>query len=220
MSVKEATRAESFRVNGTWRLGIKRSLDVLGATCAFVFGFPLIVVLGVLVRLGSPGPILYRQVRVGKGGQLFSIIKFRTMYHGSDELLAELFQQEPETRMAFEQFQKMWRDPRLTRNGRWLRRSSLDELPQLWNVIKGEMSLVGPRPFLPDQLKGYGQAYTTYIHVRPGMTGLWQVSGRNHLSFRERVRLDQEYLTNWSLLGDISILIKTVVVVLSKKGAY
>jgi lipopolysaccharide/colanic/teichoic acid biosynthesis glycosyltransferase len=148
------------------------------------------------------------------------MLKFRTMQLGAENELEEGVQQSPDDSITSQQFKKLLNDPRLTRMGRTLRRSSIDELPQLWNVLLGDMSLVGPRPFLPDQQEYYGETYSDYILVRPGMTGLWQVSGRSRLSFTDRVQLDAYYLRNWSLWLDFRILARTLWVVLRGEGAY
>jgi lipopolysaccharide/colanic/teichoic acid biosynthesis glycosyltransferase len=148
------------------------------------------------------------------------MLKFRTMQLGVENALEEGVQQSPDNSITTEQFQKLLDDPRLTRVGRTLRRSSIDELPQLWNVLLGDMSLVGPRPFLPEQQGYYGASYSDYILVRPGMTGLWQVSGRSRLSFTDRVQLDAYYLRNWSLWLDFRILARTLWVVVRGEGAY
>jgi lipopolysaccharide/colanic/teichoic acid biosynthesis glycosyltransferase len=148
------------------------------------------------------------------------MLKFRTMHLGAEAALEESIQNSPDHIVTAQQYQKLLNDPRLTRVGRTLRRSSIDELPQLWNVLKGEMSLVGPRPFLPHQQMYFGDTYFDYILVRPGMTGLWQVSGRSQLSFMERVQLDAYYLHNWSLWLDLRILARTIWVVIRGEGAY
>ncbi len=199
---------------------LKRALDVAVAALGLLLASPLLLTLAVLIRLDSPGPALYRQWRVGRGGRLFRMFKFRTMRQGAEGDLARLLQGDPRARLTWEQWQKLVHDPRLTRLGRWLRRTSLDELPQLWNVLKGDMSLVGPRPILPSQRALYGPAMAGYIQMRPGVTGLWQVSGRNRLSFDERVALDQRYLAERGLRMDLWILLRTVVVVLRGEGAF
>lgn len=220
MSAEEAVVVSDLPLALPWNQAAKRILDILGSVFGLALLSPLFALLSVLVRLDSPGPIFFSQMRVGKGGRLFNIIKFRSMHPDGDEILAQHFREEPERRLDYELYQKIWHDPRLTRSGRLLRRTSLDELPQLINVLKGDMSLVGPRPFLPDQQAVYGQVYDLYISTRPGMTGLWQVSGRNQLSFVERVQLDYDYLTNWSLWEDVVILIKTAWTIFDQPGAY
>jgi len=198
----------------------KRSFDLVTALLLFVLGWPLFLLIGILIKIDSPGPVIFKQVRIGKGCMSFYILKFRTMVQGGDELLAEHLNSNPSLKLDYSQYQKLKNDPRLTWTGQILRRLSLDELPQLWNVIKGEMSLVGPRPFLPEQTRMYGNAAEFYKQALPGITGLWQVSGRNHLSFRERAVLDVVYLQNRSLGMDLRILWRTIWVLIEGRGAY
>jgi lipopolysaccharide/colanic/teichoic acid biosynthesis glycosyltransferase len=201
-------------------LAIKRGLDLLLSAAGLLLLTPVFLLLAVLIRLESHGPAIFRQERIGRGGRPFWLLKFRTMYFGSDDDLVQHLNVRPDERLGYDRFQKLVDDPRLTLLGRFLRRSSLDELPQLWNVLAGEMSLVGPRPILPSQTGIYGPGYAGYILARPGMTGLWQVSGRSQLSFAERAHLDQIYLGSWSLKLDLQILWKTIGVVISREGAY
>ncbi len=200
--------------------GIKRLLDVVLGGALLLIVLPLMGVIAILIARDSAGPILIHQIRVGLGGVGFTMLKFRTMNPGADEDLEDVLTRDPELRLTWEQYQKLLHDPRLTTVGRWLRRYSLDELPQLWNVVRGEMSLVGPRPFLPEQREFYGAAFDEYARVRPGMTGLWQISGRNRLSFEERVALDAAYLQRRSLWLDLVILARTVGVVARATGAF
>lgn len=199
---------------------IKRWLDVAGALAGIVLFSPLFAVLAILIRLDSRGPILFRQPRIGRDDRVFEMLKFRTMVPGADEARGNGFADLSIQRETWRRFQKLVPDPRLTRVGRLLRRFSLDELPQLWNVLKGEMSLVGPRPILPDQRGEYGEALAQYVCLRPGMTGLWQVSGRNLLPFSQRARLDLCYIRGWSLRLDLQLLARTLRVVLEGRGAY
>lgn len=201
-------------------LGLKRVFDFLAALVALLVFAPLLLSIAGWVKLDSPGPVLFRQMRVGKGGKVFAMLKFRTMAVNGHKLLTEHLTENPAARLSWAQFQKLMDDPRLTRAGRILRRLSLDELPQLWNVLCGEMSLVGPRPCLPEQKEFYGEYFVWYTAVRPGLTGLWQVSGRNQLSFTERVWMDVQYVREWSLCGDLKILFRTVGVVLRREGAF
>jgi Undecaprenyl-phosphate galactose phosphotransferase WbaP len=210
----------SFRIWETNELVIKRTLDLVGAIIGLILFSPLMVIVALLIRLDSPGPALFLQYRIGRGGRAFKMLKFRTMQLGAETAHEQEFQQAPNRRVTPHQFQNLLHDPRLTRIGRSLRRSSIDELPQLWNVLKGEMSLVGPRPFLPVEQEHYGDTSSAYILARPGMTGLWQVSGRSRLSFTERVQLDTYYIHHWSLWLDIRILVRTIWVVVRGEGAY
>lgn len=199
---------------------VKRALDAVLLTLT---ALPTLLVTGVvalLIRLDSPGPIFYRQERLGLDGQRFSVVKFRTMYGDGEARLAALLEQNPGLRREYEEFHKLRDDPRVTRLGRLLRKLSLDELPQVWNVLRGEMSMVGPRAYLPRESGVMRDSTDTILRVLPGITGLWQVSGRNELSFAERVELDVYYVRNWSVWLDLYILARTVWVVLVGRGAY
>jgi lipopolysaccharide/colanic/teichoic acid biosynthesis glycosyltransferase len=218
--VEPPVRGEANAVGETAYRGVKRLLDVVLGGALFLVALPLMAVIALLIARDSAGPILIHQIRVGLGGVGFTMLKFRTMHPGADEDLEDVLTRDPELRLTWDQFQKLLHDPRLTAVGRWLRRYSLDELPQLWNVVRGEMSLVGPRPFLPEQREFYGPAFEDYARVRPGMTGLWQISGRNRLSFEERVALDAAYLRRRTLWLDLVILARTVGVVARATGAF
>ncbi|MDT4944216.1 MAG: hypothetical protein QOH14_949 [Pseudonocardiales bacterium] len=196
---------------------VKRGLDVVGSTLILALGAPFLLIIALLVRLTSRGPVVYRSVRMGQDGREILVYKFRSMYRDADQRRAALLDMnEADGGMLF----KMRRDPRVTPAGRMLRKFSLDELPQLFNVLGGSMSLVGPRPPLPDEV----ERYHTHVHrrllVKPGMTGLWQVSGRSDLSWDESVRLDLYYVENWSLALDVAIIARTVWAVLRGRGAY
>jgi exopolysaccharide production protein ExoY len=200
-------------------LAAKRAIDLLGVA-VFIVGFlPLYVLVAVLVRRSSPGPAHYWQDRVGQGGRHFHFYKFRSMVVNGDEVLTSFLDSDPSAKSQWEEFQKLDDDPRITRFGRFIRRTSIDELPQLWNVLKGEMSLVGPRPCMPSQEKYYGRYWKTYCAMKPGLTGLWQVSGRNKLTYDQRVKLDVYYAREWSLWLDLKILFKTVRVVITGDGS-
>jgi exopolysaccharide biosynthesis polyprenyl glycosylphosphotransferase len=194
----------------------KRIFDLCGASAVLVLGSPIWLTLALLVRVTSRGPVLYRQKRVGHNGRPFTMYKFRTMVTGADAMLKELMQLNEADGPLF----KMRQDPRVTRFGRWLRKFSLDELPQLLNVVKGQMSLVGPRPALPNEVENYDDWHHDRLEVAPGITGLWQVRGRSELGFDDYVRLDLFYIENWSIMYDLFILAKTVPTVLSRKGAF
>jgi lipopolysaccharide/colanic/teichoic acid biosynthesis glycosyltransferase len=183
-----------------------------------------------LIKLDSPGPVFYTQERIsqdrrkkkrmdGSMRRIF-IYKFRSMHLNADQALAEYLDSNPQARLEWDQTQKLRADPRITRVGKWLRKLSIDEVPQLYNVLRGEMSLVGPRPIMTDQVRPYGQSFETYTGVRPGLTGLWQVSGRNATTFKERTRFDLYYVHNWSIWLDLYIISRTVWVILSRDGAY
>ena len=197
----------------------KRIFDTLTAILLLVLFSPLLLVIGLLIRQDG-GPALFAHPRVGKRGRTFNCYKFRTMVVNAEEKLEKMLQENPSLRHQWEQEFKLKVDPRISPLGRFLRKSSLDELPQLLNVIRGEMSLVGPRPVVSQELSRYGDEVGYYLMVRPGMTGLWQVSGRNDLDYDTRVYLDTWYVKNWSLWHDQIILFKTVTVVLQRAGAY
>ena len=196
-------------------LAVKRTLDVVGAALGLAVLSPLFAAAALAIKLTSRGPVLFRQERVGLNGRRFAMIKFRSMRVDAEARLAELREGNEMTGPVF----KMARDPRVTPVGRWLRRLSIDELPQLWNVFVGEMSLVGPRPPIPGEVEQYERWQRRRLSMKPGLTCLWQVGGRNELSFDTWMKLDMEYIDNWSLLLDFKILLRTVPVVLSMKGA-
>jgi Undecaprenyl-phosphate galactose phosphotransferase WbaP len=181
---------------------------------------PLIAIVAILIKLDSPGPIFYGHRRIGRGGRSFTAWKFRTMVRNSDQVLSLYLSDNPQAQALWAQDRKLKHDPRITRIGYFLRRSSLDELPQLWNVLCWEMSLVGPRPIVHDEVHHYEDKFDLYMRVLPGITGLWQVSGRNNTTYPERVNLDAYYVRNWSVWLDIYILLKTVWVVVRGDGAY
>lgn len=197
----------------------KRVLDIVGAILLGLVFSPLIITIVVLMLLGG-NPVLYRHRRVGRAGQMFSCVKFRTMIPDADQVLRGLLEKDPELRAEWIRDRKLRRDPRVTRLGHFLRRTSLDELPQLLNVLSGEMSLVGPRPVVREELLRYGRSVGIYLSVKPGITGLWQVTGRNNTSYRRRVALDTYYVRNQNVLLDLYILTKTTGVVLRGNGAY
>jgi exopolysaccharide biosynthesis polyprenyl glycosylphosphotransferase len=197
----------------TW---VKRAVDIGLALIALLVLSPLFVAIAVAVKATSPGPVVYRQLRVGKDGRLFEMLKFRSMCVGADGMLEKLRERNEASGPLF----KIKRDPRITPVGRILRRLSLDELPQLGNVIRGEMSLVGPRPPLPAEVKNYEEWQLGRLQARPGMTGLWQVSGRSEVPFNDMVRLDLHYVRNWSFGLDLEIMLRTIPAVVANRGAY
>ncbi|MGC9400571.1 MAG: undecaprenyl-phosphate glucose phosphotransferase [Anaerolineae bacterium] len=197
-------------------LFVKRAIDVTGAALGLLFGAPLFALIALAVYLDSRGPVIFRQERVGKDGRRFSIYKFRSMYVGADRERERLGALNEADGPLF----KIRDDPRLTRVGAILRRTSLDELPQLFNVLRGEMSLVGPRPPIPEEVEQYQPWHEKRLAVRPGMTGLWQVSGRSELTFDEMVLLDIYYIENWSPWLDLTILLRTIPQVVMGEGAY
>ncbi len=192
---------------------VKRLIDILFVTILFIPFLFVGILLALLIRIDSPGPILYTSKRVGRNRKIYRIYKFRTMVQNADEVLVEMLK-DPKVRDEYEHYHKLVDDKRITRVGTYLRRMSLDELPQAINILRGEMSLVGPRPFFQAEIDQMGDAAKSILHVPPGMTGWWQVMGRNKLSFQDRIRLDLYYVSNWSLWLDFFIIIKTFWVVL------
>jgi len=203
-----------------WSLPLKRSLDLAIALTFGIAILPLVALILALIRCSSTGPIFYGQERIGWLGRRFKAWKFRTMLPNADAVLARYLNEHPELAAEWEANHKLRNDPRVTWIGRWLRSTSLDELPQVWNVIVGEMSLVGPRPIVTAEIDKYAEHYEQYVQVLPGITGLWQVSGRNNTTYEERVALDVYYVHNWSLWLDVYILACTAKVVLLCEGAY
>ncbi len=201
---------------------LKRTGDIVFSLAMLSLGSPLLVVLALLVKITSKGPVFYVQQRVGRGYGKFGCIKFRTMRRDADRILSAVLAASPDLQEEFRNDFKLRNDPRITRLGRFLRRSSLDELPQFLNVLRGEMSVVGPRPIVQQELPRYGKRMEEVLAVRPGLTGLWQVSGRNNLSYRKRVQLDLYYARHRSLKMDLRILFRTIRVVLDPRdrGAY
>ena len=195
-----------------------RGFDLALATACLMFLWPLMLATAVFVWLSGPGPIIFRHVRIGRDGMPFVCFKFRTMNKQAEELLTELLGTCGTLRHEWQSNQKIRRDPRVTRVGQWLRRYSIDELPQLFNVLRGDMSMVGPRPIVEAEIDRYGANFADYCRVKPGITGLWQISGRNCLSYERRVELDSLYARTRSLGGDLAIVIRTVPVVLKGSG--
>jgi len=202
------------------RRAVKRVLDIVCVLISMPVVLPLTVLVSLFIKLTSEGPVFFTHTRLGRGGKLFEMWKFRTMLDDSHALLLAHFEDYPKARHEWEKGRKLRYDPRITVVGRFLRRTSLDEVPQLWNVLKGDMSLVGPRPIIKDELGKYGDGYSSYQLVRPGLTGMWQVSGRNSISFEKRVELDVGYVREWGLWLDLRILLKTIWTVVTGKGAY
>ena len=201
---------------------LKRIGDIVFSLTVLTLGSPIFISIAILVKLSSPGSVFYIQKRVGRNYREFGCIKFRTMYKDADDLLPNLLEKYPLMRKEFEKDFKLRQDPRITKLGRFLRRSSLDELPQFFNVLKGEMSVVGPRPIVSNEIIKYSLFMEEVISVRPGLTGLWQVSGRNNLSYKKRVELDLFYARNRNFLLDLEIIILTLGVLLfpMDRGAF
>jgi Undecaprenyl-phosphate galactose phosphotransferase WbaP len=199
---------------------IKRSFDLAVTSFAALCILPLIILLYLGVRLSSPGPVFYGQRRLGRDHTMFTAWKFRSMVMNADEVLESHLAEDSELRAEWERDRKLKRDPRVTAIGRIMRKTSLDELPQLWNVLIGQMSLVGPRPIVTAEVDRYGRRYQHYRRVTPGITGLWQISGRNNTTYEQRTELDEYYVRNWSVAMDLYILYRTFKTVLFTEGAY
>jgi Undecaprenyl-phosphate galactose phosphotransferase WbaP len=208
------------RLLSPWSRALKRAADLVITITSVLLSLPLLAAIVALVRLGSPGPVFYGQERIGRHGRRFTAWKFRTMVVNADEVLEKYLASDPLLRAEWEANHKLKDDPRITWIGKFLRKTSLDELPQLWNVFLGEMSLVGPRPIVEAEIDKYDEEYEYYVDVLPGITGLWQVSGRNNTTYPERVAFDAYYVKNWSLWLDLYILISTVRVIVFREGAY
>jgi len=198
----------------------KRVMDLILSFLGLLFLSPILTLIAIMIKCETDGDVFYRQSRLGRNGRVFNLLKFRTMYQNAAALFKEELASDPELKKEWDGYQKLKNDPRITPTGRFLRRFSLDELPQLWNVLKGEMSLVGPRPIMVNQLELYGKTIKQCFRVNPGMTGLWQVSGRSQTTFARRAELDLEYIQRWSTWLDIYILFKTIKIVIWQQGAY
>ena len=219
MGVRPLSQVRGFAVESTAAGIAKRSFDV--AIAALLAPLALIVILPLcLLVMADGGRPLYRHMRVGRGGRLFACHKIRTMRPGAETALQVLLEKDFSSRAQWTDGFKLKDDPRVTRLGRFLRKSSLDELPQIWNVLKGEMSLVGPRPIIVEELDKYGDDVDAYLACVPGISGLWQVSGRNETSYEERVTLDTHYAREWSFLLDLAILARTIPAVLRGRGSF
>ena len=198
----------------------KRIFDIVFSIFLIFLFSPIIVITAILIKLTSKGPIFYVQERPGRFGRMIKIYKFRTMYLDADKKLEEILKNNEELREEFMKYRKLKNDPRITPLGRFLRRFSIDEIPQLFNVLKGDMSIVGPRPYQIDEIEHMGEYKDIVLSVRPGLTGLWQISGRSDLSFQAKLKIETWYVLNWNLWLDLFIIIRTIPVVISGKGAY
>jgi Undecaprenyl-phosphate galactose phosphotransferase WbaP len=199
---------------------IKRILDIFLVIVSLPLLLPALFLVGLVVKLTSPGPAFFSHRRICRDGAFFSMWKFRTMCVNSADVLEQYLSKNPKARVEWSKTHKLRRDPRITPVGLFLRRYSLDELPQVWNVLRGEMSLVGPRPIVAAEVEKYADCFEYYCRVKPGVTGLWQVSGRSELTYDQRVALDRRYVTHWSLFFDLKILLCTFRSVVNRDGAY
>lgn len=200
---------------------VKRIIDVVGALVGVVALIPLTIIIYItrIVLKENDGPIFYDQLRIGKDGKVFKMYKYRSMVIGADEKLFKYLEENEEARKEYKEYKKLKDDPRITKIGKFLRKTSLDEFPQFINVLKGDMSLVGPRPYLPREKEDMGEYYTYIIKSRPGITGYWQIAGRSDVTFDDRLKMDYDYNKNRSLKTDLKILVKTVLNVMKKEGA-
>ncbi|WP_425058560.1 UDP-glucose:undecaprenyl-phosphate glucose-1-phosphate transferase [Sporomusa carbonis] len=198
----------------------KYCFDMILTICGTIIAFPILVIIALAIYIDSPGPVIFAHKRVGANGKIFPCYKFRTMVVNAAEVLEQYLTSNPDARQEWEENFKLKNDPRVTRIGKWLRKTSLDELPQIINVLRGEMSLVGPRPIIEQEIGKYGEFINDYYLVRPGITGYWQVSGRSDVDYDERVQMDSWYVRSWSVWLDLVILARTVKIVFSCKGAY
>lgn len=204
----------------SWNRYLKIIFDFALTLVGTVAISPILIFIAIWIYKDSPGPVIFKHIRIGKDGREFPCYKFRSMCVDAKEKLAELLENDPVAKAEWERDFKLKNDPRITKSGAFLRKTSLDELPQIFNVLKGEMSLVGPRPVIEEELERYGEYVNDYLIVKPGITGMWQVSGRSDIDYKERVLLDSWYVRNWSVWIDIVMLVKTLKVVLLRKGAY
>ncbi len=200
---------------------LKRTFDILFSASVLFFGLPVYCLIAIAIRCSSRGNSVYSHERIGRGGKTFRCFKFRTMYPDADLKLKELLEKNPDFRKEWEETRKLKNDPRVTPLGSFLRKTSLDELPQFWNVMRGDLSIVGPRPVVKAEISQYyGPKASKILSVRPGITGLWQVSGRNDTTYGTRIRLDEEYIDNHSFILDLKLVLKTIPSMIFSKGAY
>jgi len=216
--VNEAPGGQQAAARKAFHFG--RAFDIMIALLAIIVFLPFLALAALAIKLSAPGPVLFVQPRIGRDGRPFPCLKFRSMVINSQEVLSTLLETSPEARLEWDRDQKLRNDPRITPVGSILRKSSLDELPQLFNILAGQMSVVGPRPIVEAEIRRYGRRFDAYCSVRPGLTGLWQVSGRNEVSYEARVRLDALYARRKSTLYDLAICLRTVPAVLGSRGVY
>ncbi|SHH27162.1 sugar transferase [Clostridium grantii] len=197
-------------------LFLKRTIDILGSIAGLILFSPIFIIIAIAIKLEDKGPAIFSHKRLGMNGKYIKIYKFRSMFCDAEKMLESL---SPEQKKEFQENFKLENDPRITKLGKKLRKTSLDELPQFLNVLKGELTLVGPRPIIEIELEKYGEFAAKFLSVKPGLTGLWQVSGRSDTTYEERVKMDMDYIDNRTIIGDVIIILKTVTTVISKEGA-
>jgi Undecaprenyl-phosphate galactose phosphotransferase WbaP len=212
--------SDVMRQRGVPNAPLSRFFDITLILIASPYILLFFLIISIAIALDSRGGVFYGQTRIGKDGRKFKALKFRTMIQNADQELQRYLEESPELKAEWLATHKLKQDPRVTRVGAILRKLSLDELPQLWNIVVGEMSLIGPRPIVDEEIEKYGRCFELYKQARPGLTGLWQVSGRSDTTYKQRVELDEYYLLNRSFMLDLQILLKTVYVVVGRKGAY
>ena len=199
---------------------LKRFIDIIGSIVGIILLIPLSIGIKIAnIKANHYGPLFYKQKRIGKNGKEFTLYKYRSMVIDADEKLDRYLEENEEAREEYSTYKKLKNDPRITKVGHFIRNTSLDEFPQFLNVLKGDMSLVGPRPYLPKEKRDMGRLYHTIVRSKPGVTGMWQVSGRSEITFEDRMNMDIEYYYNWSLKTDLKLLFKTVKQVILRRGA-
>jgi exopolysaccharide production protein ExoY len=212
-------RAAPLAYRRVFRIALKRVIDTTIAAAALMFLWPLMLMIAAMIRLTDGGPAIFGQTRIGRNGRPFTCLKFRSMVLDAEQALKDHLERSPQARREWQDSQKLSHDPRITQLGRILRKTSLDELPQLINILCGQMSLVGPRPIVPAEIHRYGENFAHCFSVPPGLTGLWQVSGRSDCGYQTRVALDSRYVNSWSLWLDAEIIVKTIPAVLFQQGS-
>ena len=199
---------------------IKRTIDILGGLVGVLLLIPIMAVVWIMRKVNKEeGPLFYDQLRIGKNGKVFKLYKFRSMVIGADDALKKYLEENPKAEKEYKKYKKLRNDPRITESGRFLRKTSLDEWPQFINILKGDMTLVGPRPYLPREKEDMGIYYEYIVKTKPGLTGPWQIGGRSKVSFDDRMQIDKEYIQNESITNDVKILLKTIAKVFLKDGA-
>ena len=216
-----STSIDNKKIKTIIEKGIKRIIDIIGGLVGTIALIPLTIIIYIARKIlhEDDGPIFYEQLRIGKDGKVFRMYKYRSMVVGADEILKEYLAENEEARKEYKEYKKLKNDPRVTKVGNFIRKTSLDEFPQFINVLKGDMSLVGPRPYLPREKEDMGEYYTYIIQSRPGITGYWQIAGRSDVTFEDRLKMDYNYNQNKSLKTDLKLLVKTVLNVIKKEGA-
>ena len=220
-STEQEIKKENINLNDIFYICVKRIVGIIAGIVGVVILIPTTIILYIarIILKENDGPLFYTQLRVGKNEREFVLYKYRSMCMDADDKLYEYLEQNPEAKEEYQKYKKLQNDPRVTKLGKFIRKTSIDELPQLINVLKGDMNLVGPRPYLHKEIKDMGEDYWTIIKVKPGMTGYWQVNGRSSTDFKERLKMDVNYINTRTLWSDFEFLVKTFLVVIKKEGA-